>query len=311
MKHTLNFALVVALATCAAEAQQQEPRIPSDTTALIERIVNQRLAQHDQRIRSLENRTGYLERLFHGLETEQKEVSEKEDVVEEPGEKVAEPRPTANSHVIAKGETLSSIARHHGVAVAELARLNGINIYDTIYIGDSLTVPNVEREFPESQPRNEPMPVSHKQMTGNEAFHRVGPGDTLSRIAALHQKPIAYLMQLNGLSNPDQIKIGELIYLTGEVRETQSQPKPQSIEEPTPQEPMVDIAASSEEETYHYYDVATGDTLSTIAETFFTTVQELRKLNSLPAKATIQVGQQLIVPTKAYFDYLRKEGVLG
>ncbi|MEM1296956.1 MAG: LysM peptidoglycan-binding domain-containing protein [Verrucomicrobiota bacterium] len=306
MKHILNFALVVAMATCAAEAQERDPRIPAQTSALIERILSERLAQHDQRLSSLESRTGYLERLFHGIPTDQEETQAPEEV-DEPAEKVAEPRPQQNAHIIAKGETLSSIARMHHVSVADLARTNGISIYDTIYIDDALVIPDGGQQFPESQPRNEPIPVSHEQMTGNEAFHRVSPGDTLSKIAKLHQKPIGYLMQLNGLSNPDQIKVGELIYLTGEVHETEIQTR----HEENPREPLLDATMPGEEETFHYYDVATGDTLSTIAETFFTTVQELRKLNSLAAQATIQVGQQLIVPTKKYFDYLREEGVLG
>ena len=114
-------------------------------------------------------------------------------------------------------------------------------------------------------------------------------------------------MKLNGLSDPDQIKIGELIYLTGEVRETE----PKSTGGGRPAGPVAKTPSPAEEETYHYYDVANGDTLSTIAETFFTTVQELRKLNALPENAAIRVGQQLIVPTKAYFDYLREEGVIG
>jgi murein DD-endopeptidase MepM/ murein hydrolase activator NlpD len=52
------------------------------------------------------------------------------------------PVPAADSvHIVQPGESLTGIARHHGVAVAVLARANNIQPYAKVNAGDRLTVP--------------------------------------------------------------------------------------------------------------------------------------------------------------------------
>ena len=42
--------------------------------------------------------------------------------------------------------------------------------------------------------------------------------------------------------------------------------------------------------------------MQTVAKLFFTTPQELAKLNKISSTAVIRTGQQLVVPTLRYFE---------
>ncbi|MEU8889616.1 N-acetylmuramoyl-L-alanine amidase [Streptomyces sp. NPDC048442] len=49
--------------------------------------------------------------------------------------------------------------------------------------------------------------------TGGADTYRVRPGDTLSEIAAAHGTTVAKLARLNGIENPDHIRVGQTIKL--------------------------------------------------------------------------------------------------
>ena len=48
------------------------------------------------------------------------------------------------THIVAKGETLSSIARKYGVTVHELQTVNKITNKNVIYVGQQLSIPEKE-----------------------------------------------------------------------------------------------------------------------------------------------------------------------
>lgn len=57
---------------------------------------------------------------------------------------IPEPPPTCQAiHVVRRGETLSAIARHYGVRVADIVRANGIHDPDRIFPGQRLCIPYV------------------------------------------------------------------------------------------------------------------------------------------------------------------------
>lgn len=57
---------------------------------------------------------------------------------------IPEPPPACRAiHVVRRGETLSAIARHYGVRVADLVRANGIRDPDRIFPGQRLCIPRV------------------------------------------------------------------------------------------------------------------------------------------------------------------------
>lgn len=199
-------------------------------------------------------------------------------------------------HTIQEGETLHGIARKYGMSLDALVANNrNLDPYGPIYIGDRLWIPTV------NPPRDTPPAPAgpHPGVAAWSAPYKVQTGDTvhsIARRAGVSPQEIAYH---NRLANVDQIFVGQLLVLPAgraPVNTVPQDPRPQT------QAP----ASTQAEETYHYYDVLAGDTLGTIAKTFFTTELELMALNQLGGNQ-LQVGQRIVVPTRLYFEFLNRQ----
>lgn len=66
----------------------------------------------------------------------------------------AEAAPSSARHVVVKGETLTSIARHYGISLSELQRVNKIENDRKLQIGQSLLIPLAK--LPETQTQKSP-----------------------------------------------------------------------------------------------------------------------------------------------------------
>ncbi|MEP7031734.1 MAG: LysM peptidoglycan-binding domain-containing M23 family metallopeptidase [Pseudolabrys sp.] len=64
---------------------------------------------------------------------------------------VAAVAPAGNVHIVAPGESLIGIARHHHISLTALAKLNNIQPYTKVSIGDRITVPGGARPAPQRQ----------------------------------------------------------------------------------------------------------------------------------------------------------------
>ncbi len=91
----------------------------------------------------------------------------------------------ASVHVVASGESLWTIARRHGMTVAELQRLNGLRSGSTIQPGQRLTV------------------------RASARVHTVARGDTWGGLARRYGVSSADLARANGRTTSDVIRIGE------------------------------------------------------------------------------------------------------
>lgn len=71
------------------------------------------------------------------------------DYVVREGERIIVPREssTFSRYVVKKGDTLYSLAQKHGVTVAQLAMLNGLDDDDYLYVDQVLVVPKENTEF--------------------------------------------------------------------------------------------------------------------------------------------------------------------
>ena len=96
------------------------------------------------------------------------------------------------------GETLSSIARRHGVPVSTLARLNNIDAGDALVKGQRIVIKASVRRFRAEQA--EP---------GRRVLYTVRHGDTVSSIAHQFQVSVPQLKSWNGLNQHHQIRAGQ------------------------------------------------------------------------------------------------------
>ena len=100
----------------------------------------------------------------------------------------------AQFYQVQRGDTLYRIAVRFGTTVPALASLNGISNPNRIYAGQTLCVK-----------AGAPVPFGF--------LYTVKWGDTLSAIALRYRWSVAYLAQVNHLSNPNFIFAGQVLLI--------------------------------------------------------------------------------------------------
>ena len=204
-------------------------------------------------------------------------------------------RPTnAQSHIVKKGETLTLIARQHGVSINSLVQNNGIKNPDIILTGQKLIV-NPIHKTSNLNPTTNPQTLS-QQSQGNQ--YKVLEGDTINRIAKSHGISNETLIASNSGINPDQIQTGQIIKIPTDqpeaVKETENKSnKSEANIIQNPEDPDEIIAP----EGHGFYQVSSGDTLHSIAVSFGTDTDNLRKLNKISnSEGSLKVGDYILVP---------------
>lgn len=162
-------------------------------------------------------------------------------------------KPTVpNTYIVKAGDTLSEIAVKYGLTVSDLQKWNGIKDPRTLQIGQVLKLK---------------APTS----TSKTINYTVKAGDTLSEIAAAHGTTVGVLTQLNGINNPNKIKVGQVIKIPKNGGAKAAAPKA--------------VPAS--------YTIKPGDTLSGIASKFGISQRTLQKLNNIGNPNKIIAGRTL------------------
>ena len=151
------------------------------------------------------------------------------------------------SYKVVKGDTLSSIAQKFGTTYQELARINGITNPNLINVGQIIKLP------------------SSSTTSSSTNSYKVVSGDTLSGIAKKFNTTLQELVRINGITNPDLIRVGQIIKVPN------SNSNVNTFSSSTP-------SYSSSTDSYK---VVSGDTLSSIAQKFHTTYQELARINGI------------------------------
>ena len=102
-------------------------------------------------------------------------------------------RASVTVHRVARGETLSHIAKRYGVSVAMLQRYNGIRDPRRLRSGQTIRVPGAASQ-------------AMRYRT-----HRVGKGQTLSQIAHIYRTTVRSLQRSNGIRDPRKLRYGQII----------------------------------------------------------------------------------------------------
>ena len=105
-------------------------------------------------------------------------------------------------YTVARGDTLSQIAKNHGMTTGDLMRLNGLANANIVWVGQRLRVSaRVVPVAPVAQKAPDP------QLADN--IYVVKPGDTLAAIAAANHSTVQELLVANGLPNPNFVYSGQ------------------------------------------------------------------------------------------------------
>ena len=186
-------------------------------------------------------------------------------------------------YTVKGGDTLSRIAGQFNTTVNKLATLNDIHNVNRIYVGQRLLV----RQPAEQQQQQTTPKRTENNTTTNSNTYTVKSGDTLSGIAGKFNTTYTQLAQLNHISNPNVIHVGQVLTL----HQTTAQNTTNHQE--SQQNKQVTTSANGT------YTVKSGDTLSQIAARFNTTTSALASTNHISNPNLIEVGQQLRINNSA------------
>lgn len=104
-------------------------------------------------------------------------------------------------YVVRKGDTLSQIAKRHGIQVAQLRAVNTLR-GNLINVGQKLRIPSKGSA-----------PASGNMVASYETTHRVNRGDTLWRIANRYGTSVQHLREVNG-KNVDVLQVGQVVKIS-------------------------------------------------------------------------------------------------
>ena len=127
----------------------------------------------------------------------------------EAGSRLTVPGPEAGSgrHRVAAGESLSSIASRYRISTRDLMSVNGLRNANHVEVGQVLNLPTNA-----VQPKPSFKPVAVKAIPG-ATQHTVAKGQTLTQIAKAYQVPVASLININALGDPNKVEVGTTLYL--------------------------------------------------------------------------------------------------
>ncbi|OUE27958.1 lytic transglycosylase [Clavibacter michiganensis] len=182
---------------------------------------------------------------------------------------------TPSSHVVAQGETVSSIAGRYGLSTASVLAQNGLGWKTTIFPGQTLTLGG--------SGASTPAPAAS---TESGTTYTVLAADTVSGIAGRHGVSTSSVLQANGLQATSTIFPGDRLTIPG-AGATSASAAPAT---PASASPAAKQGLSGT------HTIQTGETLHSIATDTGVTVQDLLNANGLNWSSIIYAGSTLTIP---------------
>ena len=162
---------------------------------------------------------------------------------------------------------------------SDTGRVRGINastdldlIYDGMFLDDREDIPKDQK-----QPQRIPGTRQEPSTQSGVIYYTVQEGDTLTSIAQKYDTTVHEITVTNSIVNPNLIYVGEVLKIYPGNRSIIKRKK---------------VFATT-------YIVQSGDTLTSIAMKFDTTVQAIAELNDLQNPNLIYVGEILKIPTNS------------
>ena len=166
----------------------------------------------------------------------------------------------SQTHTVAYGETLGTIAWNYGTSVSRLSDANGISNPNRIYPGQTLVIPGTNQPGPSDTPRT----------------HRVQPGESLALIAGRYGVTVEQIKEANGITDGNLIFVGSTLNIDTPVELTSFDPE---------------VSTSPATHT-----VASGDSLGAIASRYNVALDDIISQNGIANPDLIRIGQVIELP---------------
>jgi LysM repeat protein len=187
---------------------------------------------------------------------------------------------------VKEGDTVSSVAGQYGLSTASVLTLNGLGWKSMIFPGQVLKLSKAAA-------------TNGVSVTATAATtkYTIAAGDTVATIAQTHGVSTNAVLTANGLKSTSVIFPGQKLSL----------PDPGSFSSTDVDTVSMDLVSNVTPTTTDYV-IATGDTMTSVAEKFGVSVSALLAANSLSATSLIYAGKAITIPKAAI--YVEGRGVV-
>ncbi|MEJ2610576.1 MAG: LysM peptidoglycan-binding domain-containing protein [Candidatus Thiodiazotropha sp.] len=191
----------------------------------------------------------------------------------------SEKRLSWKRYKIKAGDTLSSIARHHGTTSKFISDVNKLSS-NKIRAGRHLLIPVSSKKLGQYvyTQKLRKAAIQNRPRKGQKQYYRVKPGDSLWKIAKSHKISYKKLAAWNGMAPGDPLKAGQKLVIWVSKKSSSKVS-------------MLDHLPTNTQSRLHY-KVRRGDSLSLIAQRFKVSITDLKRWNTLSGKY-LKPGQRL------------------
>jgi LysM repeat protein len=174
-------------------------------------------------------------------------------------------------YTVRSGDTVSHIAARYGTTVSAVRSANGLDARAFIREGQHLTIPTQATSSPA---------VAAAPAAAAAGSHAVVSGETVSSIAKRYGTTVSAIVSANGLDSRAFIRAGQTLTIPGASGSTTA----------------TTSTAATTTSAGGSHSVASGETVSSIAKRYGTTVSAIVSANGLDSRAFIRAGQTLTIP---------------
>jgi LysM repeat protein len=187
-------------------------------------------------------------------------------------------------HTVLPGDNLFRIAQQYGVDVDAIAQANAIVNTWRIYPGQQLIIPGIAPEIGEPVAQSTPLSLPEPVATPTEqplTYITVARGQSLAGIARQYGMTVEQIAQLNNITNPDLIYIGQRLVVDGNGS------PPVESGEPTAVPQIMNTVT---------HVVQPGETLVSISELYGVSFLEVAQANNIFDALYVRPGQEILIP---------------
>ena len=188
----------------------------------------------------------------------------------------------ADPVTVRPGDTVTAIARRHGLSVEDIASLNRLSDPNRIYAGQRLRVD--AKEATAKRPTKAAKASKAPAARARDASHTVRRGEHLTGIARSYGVSVRAIVTANRIANPSRIYAGQRIVIPATTTAA-AKPKPSRSSAPK---------ATSTARRSH--TVQRGEHLTGIARRYGVKLSDIAAANGIANPSRIYAGQRLVIP---------------
>lgn len=194
----------------------------------------------------------------------------------------------SSSYEIRPGDTLTQIARDHGISVEDLVRINGIADPDRIDAGTEIRLSEHNDDDDE--------------IREGDTVYEIQPGDTLMAIAMAYDVTLADLIAINDIEDTNRIFAGDFLIIPTSLLDNDQPADDRGTEAPDETEDPTSSASAGDDDSHivGLHLVASGESLSGIALRYGVTIDQLKQANDIENGDLIYAGDMLRIPDAAW-----------